>query len=113
MGDGDCLRDANGRRYRPYPTYPLQIAGFTFPGYTALFTVILNIAVAAVLTPVFNAIGAQRMPFDVRLSSSRYKQGRHVKLERAALGLSYAASHVRGGLSHSCQAASLIGEELE
>ncbi|MBV9966959.1 MAG: sodium:solute symporter family protein, partial [Alphaproteobacteria bacterium] len=25
------------------PTYPLQIAGFTFPGYTALFTVILNV----------------------------------------------------------------------
>jgi len=27
------------------PTYPLQFAGYTFPGYTALYTVILNILV--------------------------------------------------------------------
>jgi SSS family solute:Na+ symporter len=51
------------------PTYPLQIAGFTFPGYTALFTVILNIAVAVVLTPVFNAMGAQRSRFDETVAS--------------------------------------------
>jgi solute:Na+ symporter, SSS family len=46
------------------PTYPLQIAGFTFPGYTALYTVILNIVVAIVLTPIFNAIAASRTHFD-------------------------------------------------
>ena len=46
------------------PTYPLQIAGFTFPGYTALYTVILNIVLAIVLTPIFNAIAAVRTPFD-------------------------------------------------
>jgi len=46
------------------PTYPLQIAGFTFPGYTALFTLILNIVVAMVLTPVFNAMNSRRAPFD-------------------------------------------------
>jgi SSS family solute:Na+ symporter len=46
------------------PTYPLQIAGFTFPGYTALYTVLLNIVVAIVLTPIFNAIAASRPPFD-------------------------------------------------
>jgi solute:Na+ symporter, SSS family len=51
------------------PTYPLQIAGFTFPGYTALFTVILNIALAAVLTPVFNAITAERTRFDETAAS--------------------------------------------
>ena len=51
------------------PIYPLQIAGFTFPGYTALFTVILNIAIAAVLTPLFNAMAAQRTPFDETLAS--------------------------------------------
>jgi SSS family solute:Na+ symporter len=38
------------------PNYPLAIGGYLFPGYTALYTVILNLVVAAVLTPVFNAI---------------------------------------------------------
>lgn len=36
------------------PTYPLSLAGYGFPGYTALYTVILNLVVAIVLTPVFN-----------------------------------------------------------
>jgi SSS family solute:Na+ symporter len=44
------------------PTYPLAIAGYTFPGYTALYTVILNLVVAIVLTPVFNAMA--RKPSD-------------------------------------------------
>jgi SSS family solute:Na+ symporter len=39
------------------PNFPLAFAGHTFPGYTALYTVILNILIAVVLTPVFNAIG--------------------------------------------------------
>jgi SSS family solute:Na+ symporter len=39
------------------PTYPLAVGGFTFPGYTALYTLILNLLIAAVLTPLFNAIG--------------------------------------------------------
>ncbi|HVA12043.1 MAG TPA: sodium:solute symporter [Stellaceae bacterium] len=37
-------------------TYPLTIGGWSFPGYTAFYTVILNFAVALVLTPVFNAL---------------------------------------------------------
>ena len=40
------------------PTYPLMIDGWAFPGYTAFYTVIVNFAVAVVLTPVFNALGA-------------------------------------------------------
>ncbi|MCK9908681.1 sodium:solute symporter [Microbacteriaceae bacterium K1510] len=40
------------------PNYSLVIGGFTFPGYTALYTVILNLIVAVVLTPVFNAVSA-------------------------------------------------------
>jgi solute:Na+ symporter, SSS family len=44
------------------PNYPLVIAGHAFPGYTALYTVILNVVVAAVLTPLFNA--ASRAPAD-------------------------------------------------
>jgi solute:Na+ symporter, SSS family len=42
------------------PTFPLVVGGHTFPGYTAVYTVILNLAVAAVLTPIFNAIGSQK-----------------------------------------------------
>src|SRR5208337_3575874 len=33
-------------------TFPLVIGSYTFPGYTAVYTVILNLATAAVLTPV-------------------------------------------------------------
>jgi SSS family solute:Na+ symporter len=38
------------------PTYPLHLFGFTLPGYTAFYTVILNIVVSAALTPLFNAL---------------------------------------------------------
>lgn len=37
-------------------TYPLELFGLVMPGYAALYTVILNFAVAAVLTLVFRAI---------------------------------------------------------
>jgi SSS family solute:Na+ symporter len=40
------------------PTYPLAFAGFTVPGYTALYTVILNLVVAIVLTPLFRLMSA-------------------------------------------------------
>jgi solute:Na+ symporter, SSS family len=46
------------------PTYPLAIGGWTFPGYAAFYTVILNLVVAIVLTPVLNAMQAQRAPVD-------------------------------------------------
>jgi SSS family solute:Na+ symporter len=36
--------------------YPLAIGGWTFPSYIALTTLVLNLALAVVLTPVFNAI---------------------------------------------------------
>jgi SSS family solute:Na+ symporter len=51
------------------PTFPLQLAGYTFPGYTALYTVILNIVVAIVLTPVFDAMSAQPTRFDETAAS--------------------------------------------
>jgi solute:Na+ symporter, SSS family len=38
-------------------TYPLKIGDYTFPGYSAFYTALLNLAIAAVLTPVFNALG--------------------------------------------------------
>jgi SSS family solute:Na+ symporter len=46
------------------PTYVLSLGGYAFPGYTAFYTVILNLLVAIVLTPVFNAMGSGRPSFD-------------------------------------------------
>jgi solute:Na+ symporter, SSS family len=46
------------------PTYPLAFAGHTFPGYTAFYTLILNLVLAIVLTPVFNMLSAGRAPVD-------------------------------------------------
>jgi SSS family solute:Na+ symporter len=39
--------------------YPLKLLGFTFPGYTALFTVILNLVIVVVLSWLLNAIGGR------------------------------------------------------
>ena len=38
------------------PAYPLAFGGFTFPGYTAFYTLVLNLVLAVALTPVFNAM---------------------------------------------------------
>jgi SSS family solute:Na+ symporter len=46
------------------PNYPLAFAGYTFPGYTAFYTVILNLAIAVVLSPLFNAMSARSVPLD-------------------------------------------------
>jgi solute:Na+ symporter, SSS family len=43
------------------PNYPLVIGSHGFPGYTALYTVILNLVVAVVLTPLFNAMSKTRV----------------------------------------------------
>jgi SSS family solute:Na+ symporter len=39
------------------PIYPLVIAGYSLPSYTAFATLILNFVVAIVLTPIFSAFG--------------------------------------------------------
>ena len=41
-------------------TYPLHIGEHTFPGYSAVYSVVLNLLVAIVLTPVFNAFAATK-----------------------------------------------------
>jgi SSS family solute:Na+ symporter len=46
------------------PTFPLAVDGWVFPGYTALYTVILNLGLAIVLTPVFKAMSGNRAPLD-------------------------------------------------
>jgi SSS family solute:Na+ symporter len=54
------------------PTFPLIIGGHTFPGYTAVYTVILNLGIAIVLTPVFNAMSAKGATADQTDSADYY-----------------------------------------
>jgi solute:Na+ symporter, SSS family len=46
------------------PTYPLKLGDWTLPGYTAFYTLILNLAVAALLTLVFNALRGRQPAVD-------------------------------------------------
>src|SRR5450432_1715257 len=46
------------------PTFPLILGGHTFPGYSAVYSVILNLLVVVVLTPVFNAMAANKNRVD-------------------------------------------------
>jgi solute:Na+ symporter, SSS family len=46
------------------PNFPLAVAGFTFPGYAAIYSVVLNLVAAVVLTPVFNAMRGGKAPID-------------------------------------------------
>ena len=58
-------------------TYTVAIGGYTFPGYTAFFTVILNLVIAVVLTPVFNAMRSGAAPKDVTVAAVRGLGGMH------------------------------------
>ena len=51
------------------PAYPLVLGGYTFPGYTAFYTLLLNLAVTIVLTLIFNAISARGASPDETLAS--------------------------------------------
>ena len=46
------------------PAYPLALGGYTFPGYIAVYTLILNLVICIVLTPLFNAFNSRRAPLD-------------------------------------------------
>jgi SSS family solute:Na+ symporter len=55
------------------PTYALSFLGYTLPVYTALSTVVLNLVLAIVLTPVFNALFAKGgKPIDVTVPADYY-----------------------------------------
>ena len=54
------------------PTYPLALAGYSFPGYTAFYAVVLNIVLAVVLTPVFNAMNTGGTVLDETVASDYY-----------------------------------------
>ncbi len=51
------------------PTYPLAFAGHIFPGYSALYTLVLNLFLAVVLTLLFNALGSRQGVADDTLAS--------------------------------------------
>src|SRR5499433_3142658 len=51
------------------PTFPLHVIGWTFPGYTAFYTVILNLVLAAILTPVLNGLSARDASVDETLAT--------------------------------------------
>jgi SSS family solute:Na+ symporter len=46
------------------PAYPLALGGYTFPGYIAVYTLVLNLVICLVLTPLFNVLNARRTPLD-------------------------------------------------
>jgi SSS family solute:Na+ symporter len=58
------------------PNYPLAFAGYTFPGYTAFYTVILNLVIVVVLTPLFNAMSARKVPLDDTVAADYHACGR-------------------------------------
>ena len=41
-------------------TYSLTIGGWTFPGYIAVYALILNLVIAIVATPLMNTFGAKQ-----------------------------------------------------
>ncbi len=54
------------------PTFPLMIGDFSLRGYSALYTVILNLVVAIVLTPLFNAMKAKSAPADETVAADYF-----------------------------------------
>jgi len=58
---GTYGRHRDGHRRGAQARLPLAFGGYTFPGYTAFYTLILNLVVAVVLTLVFNAMGARKV----------------------------------------------------
>jgi SSS family solute:Na+ symporter len=61
---GTCAGTAMAVATKLTTTFPLHVGSHTFPGYTAVYTVVLNLVVAVVLTPVFNAMRTGPVPVD-------------------------------------------------
>ena len=53
-------------------TYTITLAGHHFPGYAAFYTVILNLVVTVVLTPVFNAMSSGKAPRDATVPADYF-----------------------------------------
>jgi len=46
------------------PAYTLVLGAHKFPGYIAVYTVLLNLLLVVVLTPLFDALRGRRAPVD-------------------------------------------------
>jgi solute:Na+ symporter, SSS family len=55
------------------PAYPLAFGGYTFPGYTAFYTLILNLVIAAVLTTLINAMRAREDAADETVAADYHR----------------------------------------
>src|SRR5579862_1336746 len=66
---GTYLGTAMAIKVNLVPAFPLAFGGHTFPGYTAFYTLILNLVLAIVLTPVFNALSQRKDAGDETLAS--------------------------------------------
>jgi solute:Na+ symporter, SSS family len=53
-------------------TFPLALGSHTFPGYAALYTVVFNLVVSIVLTPIFNAMSARPGAVDATLPADYF-----------------------------------------
>jgi SSS family solute:Na+ symporter len=53
-------------------TYTITLGGYHFPGYAAFYTVILNLVVTVVLTPVFNAMSSGKAPRDATVPADYF-----------------------------------------
>ena len=61
---GTCAGTAMAVSAGLKPAYPLAVGGYSFPGYTAFYTLILNLLVAVVLTLIFGALGTREPATD-------------------------------------------------
>jgi len=68
---GTCAGTSMAISAQLKPTYPLAFGGHIYPGYTAFYTLLLNLVVAVVLTLVFNAMKA-RAPAPDATSAADY-----------------------------------------
>jgi SSS family solute:Na+ symporter len=57
---GSPCRARHGHKSGRTTRRGIAIGGWSFPGYSALYTLVLNLVLALALTPVFNAISAAR-----------------------------------------------------
>jgi solute:Na+ symporter, SSS family len=69
---GTCVGTAMAIAVHLATTFPVALGGYTFPGYTGFYTLVLNLVLASVLTPVFNALSSQRTASDETLAADYY-----------------------------------------
>jgi SSS family solute:Na+ symporter len=66
---GTCAGTAMAIAEDLKPAYPLKLGDWTLPGYTAFYTLLLNLAVAVVLTLVINAVRGRQPVADATVAA--------------------------------------------